>query len=468
VKRTEKLIKKLFKNEKNEPLQLTPTQQKIFDLIFFKKHPYNLIIAFTRYGKSFVTALAVLARCIFYPEKWAIVAPTEKHAKIILGYVIDHIFDHEFIVSKLQLEEGETLERLRRERSKRRITFKIFGQNKYSEIFILSAHSEKENPMKSLLGFGAQNVVLDESSLISDETYAGVLRMLGDSKEPFLVELGNPLKRNHFWQAFNDPKFNKMVIDYKVGLEEGRITKEQVELMRGKPFFDVLYECKFPTESEILKKEDIIFQKVDLKEIDLFAIGTDLAISEKETADETAIVVAGKIRGTDKIAILNAISGHFTMNETLNIVKTFDQLYSKLGTVLVGVEDVGYQRAFAEELKRRFLVSPILIKRSKDKRSRVLMLSPYFQNRQIIFEEGKEKFEKLISQITNFGVEENDDLVDAFEMAVSLLKDYLIKEEKTEEQLTYEEMRKREIAEAIKKHVSGESEQFEFKEDYEY
>jgi phage terminase large subunit-like protein len=127
-----------------------------------------------------------------------------------------------------------------------------------------------------------------------------------------------------------------------------------------------------------------------------------------------------------------------------------------------------YQRAFAEELKRRFLVSPILIKRSKDKRSRVLMLSPYFQNRQIIFEEGKEKFEKLISQITNFGVEENDDLVDAFEMAVSLLKDYLIKEEKTEEQLTYEEMRKREIAEAIKKHVSGESEQFEFKEDYEY
>jgi hypothetical protein len=237
VKRTEKLIKKLFKNEKNEPLQLTPTQQKIFDLIFFKKHPYNLIIAFTRYGKSFVTALAVLARCIFYPEKWAIVAPTEKHAKIILGYVIDHIFDHEFIVSKLQLEEGETLERLRRERSKRRITFKIFGQNKYSEIFILSAHSEKENPMKSLLGFGAQNVVLDESSLISDETYAGVLRMLGDSKEPFLVELGNPLKRNHFWQAFNDPKFNKMVIDYKIGLKEGRITKEQVELMKGKAIF---------------------------------------------------------------------------------------------------------------------------------------------------------------------------------------------------------------------------------------
>jgi predicted phage terminase large subunit-like protein len=322
--------------------------------------------------------------------------------------------------------------------------------------------------MKSLLGFGAQNVVLDESSLISDETYAGVLRMLGDSKEPFLVELGNPLKRNHFWQVFNDPKFNKIVIDYTIGLKEGRITKEQIELMKGKPFFDVLYECKFPAESEILKKEDIIFQKVDLKEIDLFAIGTDLAISEKETADETAIVVAGKIRGTDKIVILNAISGHFTMNETLNIVKTFEQLYSKLGTVLVGVEDVGYQKAFAEELKRRFLISPILIKRSKDKRSRVLMLSPYFQNHQIIFEEGKEKFEKLISQISNFGVEENDDLVDAFEMAVSLLKDYLIKEEKTEEQLTYEEMRKREIAEAIRKHVSRESEQFEFKEDYEY
>jgi len=470
VKKIERLVKSLYKDDRGEPLKLTPYQLKIFETIFYKKHPYNLIIAFTRYGKSFVSALAVLTRCILYPEKWAIVAPTERHAKIILGYIIEHIFDHEFIISKLQLEEGESLERLRRERSKRRITFKLFKENKYSEVFILSAHSEKENPLRSLLGFGASNIVLDESSLIEDETYAGVLRMLGDSLNPFLIELGNPLKRNHFWQAFNDPKFNKIVIDYKIGLEEGRITKEQVELMKNQPFFDVLYECKFPVESEIVQKENLIFEKIDLKECDLFAIGTDLAISEKESADETAIVVAGRLKNQGKIAILNAISGHFTMNETLNIVKTFYELYSKIGTVLVGVEDVAYQRAFAEELERRFLMAPILVKRTKDKRSRMLMLSPYFQNKQIIFDKDKAKFEKLIEQLENFGILEKDDLADAFEMAVALLKDYLIaKEEKTEESLTYEEMRKREIEERIRAFVEGQKEEGKsFLETYEY
>ncbi|MEM5853829.1 MAG: hypothetical protein QW228_05670, partial [Candidatus Aenigmatarchaeota archaeon] len=362
-------VEENFRDEAGKPIILTPSQQQLFELILYKKHPYNQIIAFTRYGKSFVTALAVLSRCIFIPEKWAIVAPTEKHAKIIMNYIIEHIFDSDFFVSKLQLEEGESLERLRRERSKRRITLKIYDSNKFSEIFILSAHSTKEDPLKSLLGFGAQNVVLDESSLIDDKVYAGVLRMLGDSKEPFLLEIGNPIKKNHFWETFNNPRFYKMIIDYKLGLKEGRITEEQVELMKRQPFFDILYECKFPTSVEGISIENLIFEKKDVKECDFFAIGTDLAISEKETADESAIVVAGRVRGKAKIKILNAISGNFTMNEMLNLVSSFERAYSGIGPVLVGVEDVAYQRVFGEELQRRFLISPVYVKRTKDKRS---------------------------------------------------------------------------------------------------
>lgn len=460
-------IEENFKDETGKPIILTPSQAELFELILYKKHPYNQIIAFTRYGKSFITALAVLSRCVLTPEKWAIVAPTEKHAKIIMNYIIEHIFDSDFFVSKLQLEEGESLERLRRERSKRRITLKVYEANKFSEIFILSAHSTKEDPLKSLLGFGAQNVILDESSLIDDKVYAGVLRMLGDSKEPFLLEIGNPIKKNHFWETFNNPRFYKMIIDYKLGLKEGRITEEQVELMKRQPFFDVLYECKFPTSAEGISEENLIFEKKDVNECDFFAIGTDLAISEKETADESAIVVAGRVRGKAKVKILNAISGNFTMNEMLNLVSSFEKLYSKVGVVLVGVEDVAYQRVFGEELQRRFLIAPVYVKRTKDKRSRFLMLTPYFQNKQIIFGGEKEDFEKLIEQILNFGTLEKDDLVDAFEMAVSLLKDYLA-EKKEEPVLSYEEMRKREIADAIKRKIEGKEHEREFREYYEY
>lgn len=459
-------VEENFKDETGKPIILTPSQQKLFELILYKKHSFNQIIAFTRYGKSFITALAVLSRCVLTPEKWAIVAPTEKHAKIIMNYVIEHIFDSDFFVSKLQLEEGESLERLRRERSKRRITLKIYGSNKLSEIFILSAHSTKEDPLKSLLGFGAENVILDESSLIDDKVYVGVLRMLGDSKEPFLLEIGNPVKKNHFWETFNNPQFQKTIIDYKLGLKEGRITEEQVELMKKQPFFDVLYECKFPASVEGISAENLIFEPKDINECDFFTIGTDLAISEKETADESAIVVAGRVRGKAKIKILNAISGKFTMNEMLDLISSFERNYLEVAPVFVGVEDVAYQRAFGEELQRRFLIAPVYVKRTRDKRSRFLMLTPYFQNKQISFAGQRESFEKLIDQILNFGTLEKDDLVDAFEMAVSLLKDYLT-EKKEESVLTYEEMKRMEIADAIKRKTEGD-EQGEYGEYYQY
>jgi predicted phage terminase large subunit-like protein len=431
MKKTEILIKKLYKDDRGKPLELTPSQLELFDLIFFKKYPYNLILAFTRYGKSFVTALAVLTRCLFFPEKWAIVAPTEKHAKIIMGYIIDHIFDNEFAISKLEIQEGESLERLRRERSKSRLTFKVYKRNDFSEIYILSAHSEKENPLRKLMGFGAQNVVLDESALISDEQYAGVLRMLGDSPNPFLLEISNPLKKNHLWEAFNDPKFNKIVIDYKKGLEEGRITPEQVELMKKQPFFDVLYECKFPSESEIFKKEWLIKDNDDLKELEIISIGTDLAVSERETADFNTIVVCG-LKKDGKISIRLSKQFRGGLNVFLNLTNHIYELYNKGGkTILLGIEDVGYQRVVGEEIERRFGLAPIYVKRAKDKRSRFLALSVYFQNKQIVFHG---EHDELLDQLLSYPTGEHDDLIDALEMSVSLLKDYMIKVEEIEEE----------------------------------
>lgn len=437
---TKKLVENLFKDKQGKPIVLTPSQKEIFDLIFFKKYPYNQIIAFTRYGKSFVTALAVLTRCAFKPEKWAIIAPTEKHAKIVMNYVIEHIFDNEFFLKKLQLEEGETLERLRRERSKRRITLKIFKNDSFSEIFILSAFSTKEDPLKSLLGFGAENIILDESSLIDDKVYAGVLRMLGDSPNPFLLEIGNPLKKNHFWETFNNPLFRKIVIDYKKGLEEGRITPEQVELMKKQPFFDVLYECKWPSESEIFKREWLKEDKSDLNEIDLVVIGTDLAVSEKESADFSTIVVVG-VKKDKKISIRFSKKFKGEMSVFLELVKEVFDYYEKRGkTTILGVEDVGYQRVFGEELARRYAIAPVYVKRVKDKRSRFLVLSTYFQNGQIEF---LGEHPELIDELLGYPTGEHDDLIDALEMAVSIAKDYLIVEE--------EEKQKEEISVVSKK-----------------
>jgi len=88
------------------------------------------------------------------PEKWAIVAPSEKKAKIIMGYIIDHTFDNEYMKGKLEIEQGANLEHLRRERSKNRLTFK-HTNGTYGEVYVLSADSRnKQNAGDALMGFG--------------------------------------------------------------------------------------------------------------------------------------------------------------------------------------------------------------------------------------------------------------------------------------------------------------------------
>src|SRR3990167_963831 len=114
IEKLKKLVRILYKDEYGKPLELTENQIKIFELIFTKKYPRLHIMASTRYGKSMTVALAVLTRIAIYPEKWCIVAPSEKKAKIIIGYIIEHAFDNEFTKSKLDVTKGESLERLKR------------------------------------------------------------------------------------------------------------------------------------------------------------------------------------------------------------------------------------------------------------------------------------------------------------------------------------------------------------------
>jgi hypothetical protein len=47
------------------------------------------------------------------------------------------------------------------------------------------------------MGFGAPNLALDESALMDDDIYATAIRMVGGTKGHFVVEIGNPFRRNH-------------------------------------------------------------------------------------------------------------------------------------------------------------------------------------------------------------------------------------------------------------------------------
>ena len=141
------------------------------------------------------------------------------------------------------------------------------------------------------------------------------------------------------------------------------------------------------------------------------ATSVDLAISEKETADYTAILQGLQVvyLGSNKILIKpHPINRRMDFDTTQTVIK------SQHGTMPVGskllVEDVAYQKAAIQELSRKGLsvkgVRPIT-----DKRARLETASPYIKDGTVMFAEYG--CEELIDQLLGFGVEAHDDLVHA-------------------------------------------------------
>ena len=247
------LVRKFFKNDEGKQFEMTDGQADIFNTIllkdYFIRRGYNRIQieASTQYGKSSTIAMATILRSQGVKEDWGIVAGRQDKAEIIMGHIIKHLFDDERLLNRLDIDEHERLDRIRRERSRRRLTWKGGG-----EVRTFSAQAGSQAKVKdSLTGFGMPNLVEDESALIGDSHQAMIMRMLGAFGGGYLVKVGNPFERNHFLRSSKNPRYYKIWIDYQQGLREGRYTEDFIDEMREEDFFDILYECGFPKEDEI-------------------------------------------------------------------------------------------------------------------------------------------------------------------------------------------------------------------------
>jgi len=236
-----------FRNASGDRQVMKAGQLEIFEEILLRLHPRNAILAHTRFGKSMTIAQAVLCRATTYPESWVFIGPTKLQADVLMRHLIQHIFDSERFLS--QLDTDMPLDRLRRERKKDNLTFRRGGR-----VFVLTADARNSRRIGAILGQGSPNIILDEAPLIPDKIEAMIVRMLADSADNYFVKIGNAFENNHFKQAFSDSKYNKIIIDCYQGLKEseilpyneGRLTQEIIDEARPKPFFEQLWECKFP------------------------------------------------------------------------------------------------------------------------------------------------------------------------------------------------------------------------------
>jgi hypothetical protein len=243
-----KLCMMFFKDDDGFPFHLSDGQADIFNVIMLKRYNRNQVETTTQYGKSETISMAVVLRSITYHEKWTILAGDQNKSDIIMGKAIQHIFDHPTLVEQIELEGLPKLEKLKHQKSHDRITWRDGG-----EIRTLTADARNRKRVKeSLTGQGARNIIEDEAALIPDDLQAMVMRMLGGHKDSFLLKIGNPFYRNHFYRSSKNKKYHHIHIDYHQAIAEGRLTQDFIEEMRAEPFFDVLYEVKFPPDDDVV------------------------------------------------------------------------------------------------------------------------------------------------------------------------------------------------------------------------
>ncbi len=153
-----------------------------------------------------------------------------------------------------------------------------------------------------------------------------------------------------------------------------------------------------------------------LEGVSTFA-AVDLAISESESADYTAVVSA-RVTGYGKnfrIYILPEV-----LNKRMSMPDTIDYLKVLIPTLGSGgklfIESVGFQEGYLQMLVREGYKDVEGVKPMRDKRTRLSLTASLIRDGIILFP--KAGADELYEQLIGFGVESHDDLVDAFSMLI--------------------------------------------------
>ena len=228
--------------------------------------------------------------------------------------------------------------------------------------------------------------------------------------------LSTPKGRNHFWELDQLSQTEPDWASFHFSTEEcGQISKK--ELDRQKRLLpSLVYAQEYLAEyvdrsSAKVKRESVRVGWIDCP---AYYMGVDLAISERETADYTAIAVIGR-HPDGRILIADVIRGRWSM---LEIQEQIEAMASKWNPRIIAVESNQAQAWMVQELLRKTRLPVRGIKSKKDKMFR-------FQPVEARYEQGlvyhspallPEYLDELLS-FTGTAQDKHDDMIDAVSLA---------------------------------------------------
>lgn len=379
-----------FKTDDLKPLELADYQEEIIRIILRRNPKRTLCWAATRAGKSLAIALGIILLANLMPgRRIRVIAPTEKHARIIMQYVTQHLLDHPTLTENLDTKMRKMpLERLKKEISKSRITF-----TNNSEIQIITADIATGG--RALIGFGATDVFVDEcEQLPQDLVKNNIMRMLGDTPDSCAFLISNPVKKGYMFDRMTDPNWHQITIGWEEAVKAGRLSQEFVEERRAEmtPFeFTAWYEAQYPEDIEdaLFKRAWVIAAEkaqIQFKGETKIVMGVDVA--EAGTDYTVATIVE-----TDKerFNVLRIQDWHEadTMTTTGRIAMLADQFNIKE----INVDDIGVGKGVRDRLyeMHKWAVNGVRVGESADKETARFLnkKAQYYWNLRTIFEEGR-------------------------------------------------------------------------------
>lgn len=371
---------------KGSPLLLTFTQALIIGAavidrpnaeklgLDFEKYRSVLMVTPSRYGKSFLNAIACIIMAGGYGKEVNIGGATKDKSGIIQNKIVQMIpntiqtIQNGLVVDNENEDVSKRIQRLATQTSKESLmwrnggSIKLFSTNE--------GNKSAEVQAAGAIGIGGDYCVFDEVQLMSPVGFRTASRFMMEGPDTKRFCVGNPQINGHFKDLYDDPDTFVIHINDITAIVEGRMTRKGFNLT-GIPSYSNEYrafiETEFPDERSGTRffgtlpdvydesKFETPYSKQYFIGIDSAYTGADgiivTLLSLNRNGDDTWVVVEDQF---------DAKKGHedygpgTTMDIALEILKYWDKY-----EVVAGCIDIGYGIHIYEKMKELYPELPL-------------------------------------------------------------------------------------------------------------
>lgn len=146
--------------------------------------------------------------------------------------------------------------------------------------------------------------------------------------------------------------------------------------------------------------------------------GWDLAISKSETAHYTVCTTVG-VDNNENVYVLDWYRERADFPTQVRMVRLLSEKWDPL---LIGIEDVAYQRALPQEVLRRYRLPIRRIRPDSDKTRRILSSFVSFENGKVFLPKKHRHLDHFLDEYLQFDRGEYDDMLDSLVIAMEVSK----------------------------------------------